>query len=150
MIEAMRERMGDAGTSLVRSGAARSFEISDEDSGLRLRVFRAGDGATATATMTETTEVYFVDLGNGYKMVRTAYDDEDKLAVLDDFLEAVRVFIEGNYYEEIGKRNGRVVSRRMYFDGSGGAYWLSASLGLRAAFRRLLGYQKSVVRSPKR
>ena len=91
-----------------------------------------------------------LDLGDGYKTVRTAYDDEDKLQVLDDFLESVRAFTEGNYYEEIGERNGRLVSRRLYFDGPGKTYSLSASLGLRAAFGRLRGYQKSIVRPPRR
>jgi hypothetical protein len=149
MIDTVRQRMEDVATSLVRSGAARSFEIGDDD-GLRLRIYGAVDGVTASAAMTATTEVYFLNLGDVYKTAWTAYDDDYKLEVLDDFLDSVQVFIEGNYYEEIGERKGRVVSRRMYIDGPGETYSISASLGVRAAIGRLLGYQKSVVRPPGR
>lgn len=137
--------MENMAASLVRSGVARSFEISEED-GLQLRVHRATDGATASVTMAATTEVYLLDLGGGYKTVRTAYDDDYKWEILDDFLGSVEVFIEGDYYEEIGERGGRVVSRTMYVNGPDGPYAVSASLGLCAAVGRLLGYEKSIVR----
>ena len=149
MIDAVKQRMEDVAASLVRSGAARSFEISD-DGGLQLRIYRTADGATASATMSGTTEAYLLDLGNVYKAARTAYDDEDKQEVIDEFLELVQVFIEGNYYEEIGERNGRVVSRTMCITGCDESCSISAPLGLRAAFGRLLGYQKSVIRPPER
>jgi hypothetical protein len=145
VIDAVKRRMESLATSLVRAGAASSFQISEDD-GLQLRVRRAADGVTASATMTGTTEVYLLDLGGVYTTVQTAYDDDDKWKVLDDFLESVRVFIEGDYYEEIGERNGHVVSRAIYLNVPGGPRPVSASLGLRAAIGRLLGYKKSVVR----
>jgi hypothetical protein len=96
--------------------------------------------------MTGTTEVYFLDLGGVYTTVRTAYDDDYKWEVLHDFLESVEVFIEGDYHEEIGGRNGRLVSRKIHLNVPGGPHPVSASLGLRAQIGRLLGYKTTVVR----
>ncbi|GII25360.1 hypothetical protein Pme01_49570 [Planosporangium mesophilum] len=138
--------MEDTATSLVKAGAAASFEIAEDD-GLQLRVYRAVDGVMAEAWMTAGFEVSFLHLGEVYRTVQTAYDDEYQREVLDDFLASVEAFIKGDYYEEVGERNGRVASRKIYFNVPGGTPtpW-SASLGLRAFVSSLLGYTKSTVR----
>jgi hypothetical protein len=67
--------MEDTATSLVKAGAAASFEIAEDD-GLQLRVYRAVDGVMAEAWMTTGFEVYFLHLGEAYRTVQTAYDDD--------------------------------------------------------------------------
>jgi hypothetical protein len=103
----------------------------------------------AEAWMTAGFEVSFLHLGEAYRTVQTAYDDELQREVLDDFLASVEAFIKGDYYEEVGERNGRVVSRTIYLNVPGGTPtpW-PASLGLRAFVSSLLGYTKSIVRPP--
>jgi hypothetical protein len=137
--------MESLAASLVRSGVASSFEISEDD-GLKLRVHREVDDGTASVTMTGTTEAYILNLNDVYTTARTAYDDDYKWDVLDDFFGCIEAFMERDYHEEIGERNGRVVSRVIYLNVPGGPRSVSALGGWRAGIGRILGYKKSVVR----
>jgi len=144
-VDAVRGRMESLAESLVRSGVASSFEIT-EDGELRLRVHREKDASTASVTMTGTTEAYILNLGDVYMTARTAYDDDYKWEVLDDFFGCVEAFVEGDYHEEIGEWNGRVVSRVIHLNVPGGSRTMSAHGGLLAGIGRILGYKKSIVR----
>jgi hypothetical protein len=149
-VDALRERMERLGTSFVRPGFASAFEIDERDGVLGLLVHRAVDGSPAGVTMTGTTEVFFLRLGDAYTSVQTAYDDDYRWEVLDDFLGCLGAFLEGDYYEEVGERNGRLVSKVIYLRVPGGPRTISAALGWRARLLGLFGYKKSIVRPAQR
>jgi hypothetical protein len=141
-VDAVRQRMEGVAASLA-GGTATGFEISGAD-GLRLSVYRQPDGAMARVCMTGTTEVYFLSVGGAYTDVRTAYNDEDKWDVLDEFFECVVAFVEGDCQEEIRKLNGRVVSRVIRLNVPDGPYTISARGGWRGGIGRLLGYRRGL------
>jgi hypothetical protein len=124
---------------------ASSYEIEKRDK-LVLHVRRMADGRTASITMTGTTEAYILNIDDVYIASRTAYEDDSKWEILDDFFACVVAFAESDYYEEIGKRRGRIVSRVIHLNIPGGSYDISASVNWRSFIGRVLGYDTSIVR----
>ncbi|TDD57595.1 hypothetical protein E1263_22815 [Kribbella antibiotica] len=104
----------------------------ESDGDLRLTI----DGnRPAAVVMHGGTEVFVLELSTHYFTVQTAYDDETKLETVDDLLETLDVYLQGNYYEKVYESAaGEELHRDLYLDNAhfGGSHGFP-----RAQLRRL-------------
>lgn len=142
----VRREMTDVGESLVRSGAASSFEVATDDGGLVLTVTRIEDAHFVGVTATGTTEAFLLDVNGTYVDAATAYDDESKWEALRDLFACLVAYLEFDYFEEVAERNGHVVHRMLYLTVPGGTRAVPAKGRMRGSFGWLLGYRTTIVR----
>ena len=66
----VRREMTAVGQSLVRSGAASSFEVAADDGGFVLTVTRTEDAHFVRVTVTGTTEAFLLDVDGDVRRCR--------------------------------------------------------------------------------
>jgi hypothetical protein len=143
----VRRRWEEVGRSLVAAGVASGFEITGaDDGGVELIVCRAGDQVRARITMTGTTEVFLLHLGDDYERATTAYEDDDRWEAVDDFVAALTAFMWRDYYEEIDERRGRVVRRVLHLTVPGGEETFTGKSSMGDRLGRMLGHRARIVR----
>jgi hypothetical protein len=142
----VRRDMTDVGQSLVRSGAASSFEVAADDGGFVPTVTRTQDAHFVRVTVTGTTEAFLLNVNGTYVDAATAYDDESKWDAMRDLFACLVAYLEFDYFEEVGERNGHVVHRMLHLTVPGGTRTVPAKSRLRGSFGRLLGYRGTIVR----
>lgn len=141
----IRNKLGNAGEVLIKAHGAEKYRVEEDGSILFEVCASDAEVGSASLRVQDSTEVFIAEFPGGYKSFRTAYTIEDKLEVLDDFLDLITLYLDKKFFRRVFENFSGVVYTQLHIVGPEAVEVLATSQAPLGAIRRHLASRVSEV-----